>query len=73
MSDLHHRRMNVIIEAALSSRPIFNPASLDHAPPPTFDESSLDYEALINEPAGADDVTAIYGSVGPRASWEMIP
>jgi hypothetical protein len=73
MSDLRHARMNSIVESALSSRSIFNPASLDHAPTPTFDESSLDCEALINEPAGADDVTAIYGSLGPRAPWEPIP
>ena len=70
MSDFRVRT-NARVEAALMSRPIFDPASLDDAPrPPLVDTSLFCVEDLSLDPDGADDVTV---GGGPRAPWELTP
>lgn len=72
MDDLDFARMNVDVQEALESRPIYNPQVADYAPHPLAGLPSLDDGALqpVDE---AYEVSAVGGRCWPRAPFEPIP
>jgi len=80
LSDLHYVQMNARIEAALESREIFDPSSLDRSPSPWAGLERLEeIDALAasyvsdEDLEKADEVSMAGRRVNPHMPYEPIP